>query len=155
MDERVVSHLWRMRLTWGLFLATVPIAMVAGVIVPRRVADAASPMTVTLLAVAGSLWVALTADRDARFRLDRAKRAFAVHGDVSRLLRDHWLVFLIVMSRLGIVVVCSVVVAVWGVGVATGIWIALLGGVMMALAWPSAHKTELLIERGRELRNGR
>jgi len=47
--------------------------------------------------LAMSLWVAFTAERDARLRLDRAKRAFAVHGDASRLLRDHWVVLLVVL----------------------------------------------------------
>ena len=141
-----------MRLTWALFLVTVPIAILAGFPLPRMRAESASPVTVTLLVLAGSLWVAFTAERDARVRLERAKRAFAAHGDEDRLLRDHWVVFLVVMLRLEVVVVCAVVTAVWGLGPTIGVWIALLGGMMMGLAWPSERKARLLIERARTLR---
>jgi hypothetical protein len=141
-----------MRVTWALFLATVPASIVAGYLLPSLRTEAASPVTVTLLAVAGSLWIALTAERDARGRLERAKRAYAVHGETPRLLRDHWLVFLVVSLRLEIVVACCVLVSVWGVGPRLGLWFALLGGALMLLSWPTARKTRILIERGEELR---
>jgi len=134
-------------------LCTIPIAIVAVFLLPRLRAEAASPFAVTLLVLAGSLWVAFTAERDARGRLDRAKRAFAVHDDVPRLLHDHLVVFLVVIFRLEVVVVGAVVTAVWGLGPAVGVWIALLGGIMMGLAWPSERKTRLLIERARKLRD--
>jgi hypothetical protein len=84
-----------------------------------------------------SLWVAFTAERDARLRLERAKRAFAVHGEVSRLLRDHWIVLWVVLFRLEIVVLGGLVVAVWGVGPRIGLGFALAGALLMALAWPT------------------
>jgi hypothetical protein len=142
-----------MRLLWGVFLATVPVAIAVGFLLPRLTADTASPLTVTLLVVAGSLWVSFTAERDARTRLERAKRAYAAHEDEDRLLHDHRTVFLLVMIRLEIVVACGVVASVWGLGPAVGMWMALLGGVMMGLAWPSERKTRLLIERARSLKD--
>lgn len=152
LSEAVAHHLKRMRLEWALFMLTVPAAITACFVLPRSTSESLSPLTVTLLALAMSLWIALTAERDARTRLDRAKRAFAVHGEITRLLRDYRSVYLIVMLRLEVVVLCALVTAVWGSGPVTGTWIALLGGVLIGLAWPSGRKTTLLIERARELR---
>lgn len=152
LSEAVAHHLSRMRLEWAFFMLTVPAAITACFVLARSTSDSLSPLTVTLLALAMSLWIALTAERDARARLDRAKRAFAVHGEITRLLRDYRSVYLIVMLRLELVVLCAVVTAVWGSGSVTGTWIALLGGVLIGLAWPSGRKTTLLIERARELR---
>jgi hypothetical protein len=135
-----------------LFLVTVPVAIVACFILPERSATELSPTTVTLLALAVSLWVALSAERDARARLERAKRAYAVHGETTRLLRDHRLVHLVAMLRLEIVVGCALTTAVWGAGPVTGAWIAAMAGVIMLLAWPSERKTLLLIERAEEKR---
>ena len=154
-DDLIASRLRTMRIVWGVFVATAAAVAAACFFLPRLRAEAASPAMVTLLALAGCLWVTFTADRDARARLARAKRAFAVHGDLGRLLTDHLRVFLVVLLRLEIVVVCSVVVAVWGGGPSIGIWFALLAGVMMGLAWPTERKTLLLVERAEELRGDR
>jgi len=150
-SDLVPRHLRQMRITWGLFVATVPIAAAIGFIAPRLATGLGSPSTVTLIVVAASLWVGLTAERDSRARLDRIKRAFAVHGDVRRLLRDHLAVFVVVMLRLEIIVLGGVVLSMWGSGVRLGVWIVLLGGLMMALAWPTVRKTQILILRAREL----
>ncbi len=152
--ETIAHHLKRMRLEWAFFMVTVPAAIAACFFLPRNTSEALSPLTVTLLALATSLWIALSAERDARARLDRAKRAFAVHGGLTRLLRDYRLVYLTVMLRLELVVFAAVVTSVWGSGPVTGVWIALLGGVMISLAWPSRSKTTLLIERARKLKGG-
>ena len=107
----------------------------------------------TLLALAVSLWMGFTAERDSRARLDRIKRAFAVQGDVTRLLRDHLAVLLVVMLRLEIIVLGGIVISIWGIGPRFGVWIVLLGGLMMVLAWPSVRKTQILILRARELQD--
>ena len=149
--ESVRSHLRRMRLGWGAFVATVPFAVAVASAAPRLTSKLGSPSTLTLLALAVSLWVGFTAERDSRSRLDRIKRAFAVHGDLTRLLRDHLAVFLIVMLRLEIIVLGGVVIAIWGIGPRLGVWIVALGGLMMGLAWPTVRKTRILILRAREL----
>jgi hypothetical protein len=154
-SQDVAQHLARMRRTWWLFLGTVPAAIGVAFVLPRLQSEAASPFTVTLLALVGTLWIALTAERDARARLDRAKRAFAAHGDTNRLLRDHWLVFLIVLVRLEIVVLCCVLISVWGVGRGVGVCFAVLGGLLMLLSRPTEAKARLLIERAEELRDPR
>ncbi len=141
-----------MRLEWAFFMLTVPVAIAACFLLPRRTSGAFSPLTVTLVALAVSLWIALSAERDARARLDRAKRAFAVHGEITRLLRDYRSVYLIVMLRVEVVVVVAVATAVWGSGPVTGTSIALLAGVLIGLAWPSSRKTTLLMERALEKR---
>ena len=146
-------HLRRMRLTTGLSLVAVPAAIVAIFVVPHRGAAVASPMTVTLVAVAAALWIGFTANRDAAARIERIKRAFAVDGDEECLLRNHWLVYILVLLRLAMMVVSGVIVGLWGIGPKIGIWVVLLGGIMIALTWPSRRKTQLLLGRARLLRD--
>jgi len=146
----VRRHLARMRVTWAFFLVTIPVAAVACYNLPRLDPAAATPTVVTLVGLGASLWVAFTAERDSRVRLDRGKLAFAVDGDLDRLLRNHWLVFATVLLRLEILVVMGIVTAIWGLGPRLAVWFVLLAGLMMLLAWPSEHKTRLLIFRARE-----
>ncbi len=147
-------HLLRMRVTAGVFLATVPLAVVVMWIVPQRTSANLSPATVTVVAVVVSLWIGFSANRDAQKRLEQIRRAAAVHGDEERLLRDHWLVSIVVLLRLEVLVAGGVVVSVWGMGPATGLWLVLLGGLMIALTWPTPRKTQLLLGRVRALRGG-
>jgi hypothetical protein len=144
-------HLRLMRLTTGIFLATVALAVVAVVVLPRR-DSMASPWAMTLIALIAALWVGFTANRDAQTRLDRIKRAYAVHGDDGRLLADLRRVHLAVLVRLEAMVLAGVVAAVWGQGRAPAWGILALAAVMMALAWPTADKSHALLERARELR---
>jgi len=105
----ISRHLQQMRVTTGLFLATVPAAIAVAFLAPYRGSSVASPLTVTLTAAAASLWIGFAANRDAGNRLEKIRRAFAVHGDESRLLRDHWLVYLAVLVRLEMMVVCGLI----------------------------------------------
>ena len=146
-------HLQKMRVTTGLFLATVPAAIAVAFLAPYRGSSVASPLTVTLTAAAASLWIGFAANRDAGNRLEKIRRAFAVHGDESRLLRDHWLVYLAVLVRLEMMVVCGLIVSLWGLGPGIGVWLLVLGALMMALTWPTARKTQLLLGRARALRD--
>ena len=148
---QLARHLRRIRIVWAAFTVTVPVAAVAGFLAPHLTTDVGSPTVVTGLVLAVCLWVAFTAERDARLRLERAKLAFAVHGDVPRLLRDHSLVLLVVLIRLEIIVIGGLVTAVWGVGPRIGLCFALAGGVLMALAWPTERKSQILLRRAREL----
>ena len=146
------SHLLRMRLTAMVALAVVIVAAIAAFVLPYRGSAVASPRTVTLVALAASLWIGFSANRDATGRLERIRRAFAVHGDERRLLRDHWLVYLVVLFRLGMMVVAGLVVALWGSGPTFGIWLLVLGGLMIVRTWPTTRKTQLLLGRARALR---
>ena len=156
-DERplVRRHVLRCRLLWAVFFATVPAAGFMSFHVPRLEPGGATPTTLTLLAFAACLWVTFTAERDASRRLERARRAFAVHSELRRLLRDHLLVILAVLVRLEVVVVLSLVVAVWGWGHRAALWIAVLAALMMILAWPTARKVALVIHRARQQRDRR
>ena len=147
------SHLLRMRITAVAALAVVIFAALAAFVLPYRGSAVASPRTVTLVALAASLWIGFSANRDATGRLERIRRAFAVHGDEGRLLRDHWLVYLVVLVRLGMMVVAGLVVALWGSGPTFGIWLLILGGLMIVLTWPTTRKTQLLLGRARALRD--
>jgi len=149
----ISRHLQKMRVTTGLFLVTVPAAIAVAFLAPYRGSSVASPLTVTLTAAAASLWIGFAANRDAGNRLEKIRRAFAVHGDESRLLRDHWLVYLAVLVRLEMMVVCGLIVSLWGLGPGIGVWLLVLGALMMALTWPTARKTQLLLGRARALRD--
>ena len=148
----ISRHLRQMRVTTGLFLATVPAAIMVAFLAPYRGSSVASPLTVTLTAAAASLWIGFAANRDAGNRLEKIRRAFAVHGDESRLLRDHWLVYLAVLVRLEMMVVCGLIVSLWGLGPGIGVWLLILGALMMGLTWPTARKTQLLLGRARASR---
>ena len=151
-DVNLQSHLLRMRITVTAALAVVFFAAIAAFVLPYRGSAVASPRTVTLVALAASLWIGFSANRDAAGRLERIRRAFAVHGDEGRLLRDHWLVYMLILVRLGMMVVAGLVVALWGSGPTIGIWLLILGGLMIVLTWPTTRKTQLLLGRARVLR---
>ena len=147
------SHLLRMRVTAFVGVVVVILSVVAAFVLPYRGSAVASPRTVTLVALAASLWIGFSANRDAAGRLERIRLAFEVHGDEGRLLRDHWLVYMVVLFRLGMMMVAGLIVALWGSGPTFGIWLLILGGLMIVLTWPTPRKTQLLLGRARALQN--
>ncbi len=151
-QANIRSHLVRMRVTAVMGMVTVIVAVVAAFVLPYRGSVVASPLTVTLVAAAACLWIGFSANRDATGRLKKIRRAFAVHGEEARLLRDHWLVYVMILVRLEMMVVGGLVVALWGAGPKTGVWLVILGGLMIALTWPTSRKTQLLLGRARALR---
>ncbi len=153
-SNAVARQLTRMRVVWVAFLVTVPLAIIVGHRAPRLEPAAATPAAVTLVTVAAGMWISFTAERDSRARLERAKRAFAVHQDPDRLLRSHLWVFVAVLVRLELIVAFGLVTAVWGVGPRVATWFALLAGLLMLLAWPSEHKVRLLLARARQAAEG-
>jgi hypothetical protein len=142
-----------MRVSAVAGLVVMVFAAIAAFVLPYRGSAVASPRTVTLVALAASLWIGFSANRDAASRLEKIRLAFAVHGDEGRLLRDHWLVYLVVLIRLEMMAAGGLVVALWGSGPAFGIWFLILGGLMIALTWPTTRKTQLLLGRARALRD--
>jgi len=145
------GHLKSMRLTTVGFLLTIPVAAALCIGVTAR-ESMVSPMAVSLTAGAAALWVGFTANRDAQARLDRIKRAFAAKGDEQQLLRDHRMVNLAVLARLEVMVIAAVVASIWGGSSAVAWGILALAGMMMFLSWPTADKTDMLIQRAREQR---
>jgi hypothetical protein len=142
-----------MRVTGVLALVVTLTVAVAAFVLPYRGSMVASPATVTLVAAAASLWIGFSANRDAGRRLAKIRRAFSVHGDEQRLLRDHWLVYVAVLIRLEVMAVGGIVVALWGSGPRIGVWLLVLCGLMIALTWPTTRKTQLLLGRARALRD--
>jgi hypothetical protein len=102
--------------------------------------------------LAAALWLGFTAHRDAQNRIDRIKRAFAVHGEEDRLLANLRMVNLAVLVRLEVMVAAGIVAAVWGSGSAAAWGILVLAAAMILLSWPTADKTHTLLERAREQR---
>lgn len=144
-------HLRTMRRTTIAFLFTVPVAILAMVVIPAQ-KSVASPMVVTLVVASAALWIGFTANRDAQSRIDRIKRAFAAKGDEQELLRDHRMVNLVVLGRLEAMVIAAVVAAIWGGSSAAAWGILALAAIMMGLSWPTAEKSHTLLERAREQR---
>jgi hypothetical protein len=141
-----------MRRTGLVLIGTLAVLAVTVFFLPRLANDLTGPMGATLIAAAAALWIGFSANRDARTRMDRIKRAFAVHGDVARLLRDHHRAYLAVLSRLLAVAGCGIVVTVWGAGPRLALAFFILAGILLAMAWPTEHKTQLLIKRAQALR---
>ena len=148
----VRAHLRRARGVSIAVFVLLATAAIAGFFMPRLHNDMLGPGAVTLVAAAGALWVGLTANHDARRRLDRVKRAYAVHGEVHRLLRNFFAVYVVVALRLLAVAACGLAVAVWGAGPGLGTAVVGLAAMLNAMAWPTEHKTLLLIRRAEALR---
>ena len=146
------AHLRRMQVTAVVALVVTAAVAVAAFVLPYQGSWVASPLTVTLVAAAGSLWIGFSANRDAASRMEKIRRAFAVHGDEGRLLRDHWLVYIVILVRLEMMVLGGLVVALWGLGPVFGVLVVILGALMVALTWPTARKSQLLLGRARALR---
>jgi hypothetical protein len=142
-----------MRVTAVAALVVAAGVAVLAFVLPYRGSSVASPLTVTLVAAAGSLWIGFSANRDAAGRMEKIRRAFAVHGNEGRLLRDHWLVYAVILIRLEMMVLGGLVASLWGLGPIFGIWLLILGALMIVLTWPTARKSQLLLGRARALRN--
>ncbi len=143
----LARHLVRMRAaTVAVLLATATTA-VAGFVVAHRDPGAATPLTVTLVAYAAAMWLGFSAGRDARARMAVVRRAYRVHGDVRRLLTDHLKGYLVILVRLGCVVGCGVVVAVWGTGPTAALPLEALAALLVLMTWPTEHKARLLLRR--------
>ncbi|MCP4898564.1 MAG: hypothetical protein GY906_16445 [bacterium] len=141
-------HLKRMKMIGIFFVTAQPVTLIILFLVRGSYANALlSPAQMTLLLAAGALWLAFTAERDAKKRLAHAKHGFTVHGDQARLLREHLLVYLQVLLRLEFLSVCGVLTSYWGKGPLIAIWFVILATILMALTWPTPRKTKLLIER--------
>lgn len=151
-QPQLERHLARMRWATIATLVAIVMAAVAGFVLPRRSAALLSPLGTTLLAVAAALWLAFTVEGDARRRLDLVKRAYAATGEFGRLLRGHLGIYLVVLMRLALVAGAGVVIAVWGLGPVIALGTHLLAAALVALSWPTRHKTMLLVERAEAAR---
>ncbi len=152
MPDQLQSHVKAMRQSCMISGGLVVIGTVGSFFLPRLPNDLVNPMGATLVGAAAALWIAFSANRDARARIDRVKRAFAVHGDLELLFRDFHRTYLVVLLRLLAVAACGVIVTVWGAGPGLGLAFFVLAAILMAMTWPTQHKTRLLIKRAQALR---
>ncbi len=151
---QIQHHIASMRRT-GLIVGGVLVVLAVGAFfMPRMTNDLLSPGGATLVGAATALWIGFSANRDARTRMERVKLAFAVHGEATRLLKAHHWAYFAVLVRLLAIAGCGVVVSIWGAGPRMGLPFFILAGILMAMAWPTDHKTRLLIRRAQELRPG-
>jgi hypothetical protein len=146
-------HLRRMRVLWWTFVALQPVTGVLLFIFPYRAGNQLlTPGQMTLLLAAAGLWLAFTANRDAKQRLAHAKHGYSVLGSGAKLLRDYLVVFMIVLLRLEAIAVCGVLTAIWGNGPLVALWFLVLAAILMLLTRPTKYKTKLLIERAESAR---
>lgn len=147
------NHVLRLRVVGAAFFVLQPVTFVVLLLASMRMENALlSPTQVTLVLAAAGLWLAFTADRDAKRRLAHAKHGFTVHGEEHQLLREHLLIYVLVLARLEAIAICGVLAAFWGLGPSISIWFLLLAMLLMGLAWPTPRKTQLLIERAHAAR---
>jgi len=134
-----------------LLLAALLLVDAASIVVvfhlPSRQSALASPFVVTAGAFLLGLWFAASSDRDARARLEIIKLSFAEDGDLRRLLRNYWLVLLVVVLRLQALLLCGLLVAVWGKGPVAATPLLALAALLSARAWPRRSKIKLLLQR--------
>ena len=145
--EHLGRHVLRMRTMTVAFLGVTVAATAVGFGLEHRDPGAATPLSLTLVAYAATLWLGFTANRDAASRMATIRRAFAAHGEVARLLRDHLTVYLVIMLRLSGIVGCGMVVTVWGTGAAAAIPLHALAAILMVMTWPTEDKSRLLLRR--------
>ena len=145
--EDVHRHLVRMRLVTILFLLSVPAAGVGAFFLPRRRLASIPPQAVLGITALIAVWYAFTINRFAAKRLYRVREAFESHGEVGRLLAGHFRTYLAVLIRLEVIVVCGLINAEAGAGPRTTVWYVVAAGLLMLLAWPTEHKTMLLLRR--------
>ena len=141
------AHLRRMRLTAAASMALTVTAALASFRLPHLRATGLSPLAVGLLALAGSLWIGFTANRHARKLMERIRNAWEGHGDAARLLADHWRVLTAVLLRLQVITLLGLATAAAGTGPTAALLHFALVLVLTALAWPTEHKTLLLLRR--------
>ncbi len=145
--ELLPLHLRRMRWTAAASMALTAAAAAAAFRLPRLPAAGLPPLAVSFLALAGSLWIGFSADRHARRLMERIRGAFEDHGDPARLLADHRKVLAAVLLRLQVITLLGLVTAVSGSGPTAALLHFVLALVLTALAWPTEHKTLLLLRR--------
>ncbi len=146
VQQLLPGHLRRMRLTAAASLAVPVLAAVVSFRLPR-IAAGLPPLAVSFLALAGSLWIGFSADRHARKLMERIRRRHEEHGDTARLLADHWRVLVAVLLRLQVVTLLGLATAVSGTGPTAALLHFALAAILMGLAWPTEHKTLLLLRR--------
>ena len=150
--REVARHLMGLRALAAAFLLTVPAAVAAGRSLPRPPLAGRTAAVVTVAAFAVGLWLALGADRAAQRLLAGLKERYVAHPDPRRLLAGHRSVYLRVLLRVEGVVGCGLVVALAGTGAGAALWLHGIATVLFLPAWPTEHKTRLLLRRAEELR---
>jgi len=147
LQPMLYRHLRRMRLTALGFLATVLVAAGGIYTLPRHPLGAIPPLGVTAGTLAISLWLAFTADRWSRKLLARIRERYEDDRDAAGLLTGHFKVYLAVLVRLEVILMAAMVTAVSGSGPTPALFQIILTAVLMLLAWPTEHKTRLLLRR--------
>lgn len=145
--ELIRRHLVRMRALCAAALVAPILAAGAGLVIPHRPSPVIPELVVTLLAIGAGLWFAVSAERDAARRLLMIRRGFVAHHDPKRLLREHLLVYLVVLVRLEAITACGLMISITGNGPMAALPVYFISVIQIVRSWPSAHKTRLLLLR--------
>jgi hypothetical protein len=140
-------HLVRMRAVAGIAIALPIIASAVGLVLEPRSIVPVPRLAVTGLAICLALWFAVSAERDARRRLEMIKRGFVVHGEQGRLQREHLGVYVAVLLRLEAIVICGLMISIGGNGPVAAVPVHVIALIQIARTWPTEHKVLLLLRR--------
>jgi hypothetical protein len=69
------------------------------------------------------------------------------HHDPGRLLREHLLVYLVVLMRLEAIAACGLMISITGNGPVAALPVHFIALIQIVRSWPSFHKTRLLVDR--------
>jgi len=140
-------HLAHMRIVAGIAITLPVLAAAAGLALETRASVLIPKLGITVLAIGLCLWFAVSAERDARRRLEMIKRGFVVHGEQRRLQREHLGVYVAVLLRLEAITVCGLMISVAGNGPIAAIPVHAIALIQIARTWPTEHKILLLLRR--------
>ena len=153
--DQLARHVWRLRALGVAFVPVVPLAWWLTVSLARAPLAGLPPLAATILAGGFGIGLALTAERAARHRLQRARDDYADSPDRQRLLSAHLRTYLMVLLRLATVAALGPAVAVWGTGSLAGSGLVAVAAALMLMAWPTEAKGELLLHHAEEARRER
>ena len=145
--EQIDAHLRRMRVLWMLGEILILSAAISCWFLQQRAPTILGRGGFSLLMAFVALWLGFSSSRDAKARMERIRRAFGVHGDVSRLLRDHVIAFGWILLRMLMIAVGGLLIAGWGSGPGFSILLSALAFLLALMTFPTEYKTRLLLKR--------
>ena len=141
------AHLRKMRVLWFLGELLALASALTCWLLPRLHPTVLGRGGFSLLVAAAGLWLGFSASRDARRRMERIRRAFAVHRDVGRLLRGHLVAYTWILLRMLFIAAGGQATAVWGAGPGFSLLLSSLAVILTLMTFPTEYKTRLLLKR--------
>jgi len=145
--KQIDAHLTRMRGLWLLGEGLILAAAVSCWFLPQRPPTVLGRGWFSLVMAVFALWLGFASNRDARTRMERIRRAFGIHRNVSRLLKAHVIAFAWILLRMIMIAVSAQLISVWGSGPAFSLVLSSLAFLLTLMTFPTEYKTRLLLKR--------